>query len=70
MRRKGPVALRIYDVSGRLVKILAEGVWDAGPHTITWNGFNNKGNQVASGVYFYRLETKDFVKTHKMIILK
>ncbi|MBN1163185.1 MAG: T9SS type A sorting domain-containing protein [Candidatus Krumholzibacteriota bacterium] len=70
LKRKGQVTLRIYDVSGRLVKILVEGVRDAGPHTITWNGLNEKGAEAASGVYFYRLETKDFVQTHKMVILK
>ena len=53
-----------------LVTTLVNEVKDAGPHTATWKGLNERGSQVASGVYFYRLKTKDFIQTNKMVILK
>jgi flagellar hook assembly protein FlgD len=42
----------------------------AAAYTVTWDGNNDRGQQVASGVYFYKLTTKNFVKTKKMVLLK
>ncbi len=64
------IALRIYNVQGRLVKTLAEGRYPAGYHTITWQGRDGNDTPVATGVYFYRLETDTKVLTQKMIRLK
>jgi hypothetical protein len=41
-----------------------------GAYTETWNGLSNAGTPVSSGVYFYKLVTKDFSKTRKMVLLK
>ena len=67
---KGHVSLRIYDAAGRLVRTLVEENRRAGRFEEVWNGTDNRGGQVASGVYFYRLTTKDFVESKKMILLK
>ncbi|MCA9731832.1 VCBS repeat-containing protein [candidate division KSB1 bacterium] len=65
------VSLKIYNVRGQLVKTLVNGqVQDAGLHEVTWNGLNEKGVHVASGVYVYSLEFGNFRKTKSMTLLK
>jgi hypothetical protein len=66
----GAASLKIYDVRGRLVRTLINEVRQAGPHKQVWDGRNNTGQRVASGVYMYRLVFGDFVKTKKMTLLK
>ena len=53
----GPVALRIYDAEGRLVRTLFEGASEAGEFSLTWDGRDDTGRGATSGVYFSRLET-------------
>jgi len=67
---KENVTLAIYDVSGRLVRMLASGTQDTGTHSITWDGRNDAGATVGSGVYFYRLDAGKFSATKKMVMLK
>lgn len=55
--RESPVTLRVYDVAGRLVKTLADGMMPAGSHTAKWDGTDQGGARVAAGVYLYRLES-------------
>jgi hypothetical protein len=64
------VDLAIYDVAGRLVKRLAAGFQQPGAKTAVWDGRNDRGQEVASGVYFYRLRAGAFVGTRKMVLLK
>ena len=67
----GQVELRVFDVAGRLVKTLANAKFDAkAGHAVTWNGLDDDGRRVPSGIYFYRLVTDDFASTRKMIVLK
>ncbi len=65
MATEGNAHLAIYDVRGQLVKELAAGSFGPGVHSFTWNATDNP-----SGVYFYRLETRDVTETRKMIMLK
>ena len=67
---KQDVTLAVYDVNGRLVRMLASGTRDVGTHSITWDGRNNAGATVSSGVYFYRLNAGKFSQTKKMVMLK
>jgi len=62
-------AIRIFNVAGQLVKTY-NGHAEAGVHTITWDGRNNQGSSVASGVYFYKAEANGFTETRKMMMLK
>ena len=62
-------AVRIFNVAGQLVKTYS-GHADAGRLTITWDGDNQQGSKVASGVYFFRAEAKNFAQTRKMMMLK
>jgi len=66
----GAVRLTVYDVSGRRVATLAEGPREAGVHTVEWNGRDSRGRAVASGVYFYRLETPRGALTRKMVLIE
>jgi flagellar hook assembly protein FlgD len=52
----GKVSLMIYDVRGRLIKALASGNKTAGEHVVRWDGRDDRGQRIPSGVYFYRLE--------------
>ncbi len=65
------VRIGIYDVSGRLVRTLLDRSMSAGSHEVGWNGTNNAGTGVPSGLYFYRMATSDgFTATRKMILLR
>jgi hypothetical protein len=70
MPEKGLVAIRVYNVAGQLVRTLFEGEKDVGTHVVIWDGRNNVGANVVSGVYFYKMETKGFSKTRKMLLLR
>ncbi len=64
------VSLVIYDILGRLVKTLVNEERHAGQHRVTWNGTNNSGSQVSSGVYFYEMRTVDMVTVKKMMLIR
>lgn len=66
----GRVRLRIYDMSGRMVRTLVDADLDAGPHRAAWNGFDEHGMQAPAGVYLYRLEAGAHRETRRMTLLK
>ncbi len=66
----GAVTLRVFDVGGRLVRTLVDGMESPGQKSVMWNGRNENGHPVATGTYFYRLTGPGFVETRKMVILK
>ncbi|NIM65448.1 MAG: T9SS type A sorting domain-containing protein [Candidatus Latescibacteria bacterium] len=70
IKERAHVSLKIYNVAGQLVKTLVNEEKPAGEYTKGWNGRSDAGDPVASGVYFYKLATKHFTKTKKMVILK
>jgi hypothetical protein len=63
-------SLEIYDATGRLVRVLVDDPLEANRYERVWDGKDNAGRPVASGVYFYKLVTKDFTQTRKMVLLK
>ena len=67
---RGYATLRIYDARGRAVRTLFDGDADAGATSVTWNGRDDTGHPVGSGVYFYRLETASGTLARKMVLLK
>jgi len=69
-RGGGAVTLRIFDAKGRLVKTLIDGVQSEGQKSVAWSGLNDGGQQVATGVYFYRLTAQGFSQTRRMVLLK
>ncbi len=64
------VSIKIYDILGREVRMLTSDEFSAGCHRIIWNGLDSFGNQISSGLYFYRIETNNFKKTKKLLFLK
>jgi hypothetical protein len=64
------VEIKVYDIRGRSITALTGGVYQKGYHSITWNGTNGNGRDVASGIYFYRLVTEDQTFTERMVLLK
>ena len=68
--RKERVELKVYDVTGRLVKTLANRDFEAGSHDLFWDGTNDEGALVSRGVYFYQVRTPSFVSQKKLVVLK
>ncbi len=64
------VTLAIYDIRGRRVRILVDGLYEAGSHRVVWDGRDGQGEQMPSGVYLYRLEAAGRTVTRKMLITK
>ena len=67
---KATATVNVYDVSGKLVKTLLSGTLDAGRHTVTWNGTDNVGRSVQSGVYFVKLTAGKHEAVRKVIFVK
>jgi hypothetical protein len=71
IKQQAHVSLKIYNVAGQLVKTLVNEVQKPdNVKPVEWRGINNAGQRVSSGVYFYKLVTKDFTQTKKMVLLK
>jgi len=64
------VLIRVFDIAGRLVSTLLDDEVAAGGHHVVWDGTDDAGHEVASGVYFYRLDTPAFSDERKMVLLK
>ncbi len=64
------IELEVYNVNGRRVRTLVEGTADPGRHTVVWNGRNDDGEPIASGIYFVRLTAESRSSTRKVVLLK
>ena len=71
MREKQEVELAVYNLAGQKLVRLVEGSRSAGFHTVRWNGRDERGRELASGVYVYRLLAgKELVETRKMALVR
>jgi hypothetical protein len=70
INKPGHMTLRIYDVSGKLIRLLIDERRDAGRYTETWDGLDDKHMPVSSGIFLYRLSTDGFKETRKMVLLR
>ncbi len=66
----GNVKLEVYNLLGQRVRSLISGFYEAGSYTVTWDGTDEAGHSLSSGVYLYRLEAGDLEQTRKMMLLK
>ena len=64
------VKLAVYNINGQLIKTLVNGQKDAGSYNALWNGKDESGNSVSSGVYFYRIKAGDFTAAKRMLLVK
>ena len=62
--------LEIYDIQGRLIRTLVDRAAEAGSHRVVWDGRDQGGQMVASGLYFYRLQAGSFMETRRLVLLK
>ena len=71
---EGLVSLKVYDITGRLVKTLVDNQFktpgNTAGYTVTWNGLDDHGQKVSAGLYIYRLQSGTMSMTNKMILLK
>ncbi len=70
LAKDGEVELNVYNLKGQRVRTLIKDHDEAGAHSVKWNGKNDKGADVSSGVYFYQLKTAEFTESRKMLLLK
>ena len=70
LEQAGPASLKVYDAAGRLVKTLVQGSLPWGENQVNWNGNDESGKPVASGIYFYRLEADGKSMGKRMVLLK
>ena len=64
------VVLTVYDMLGRKVRTLVNGVQDAGYRTVMWNATSDVGTPVSAGMYIYTIRAYEFYQVKKMILLK
>lgn len=69
-KESGRVRISIFNLKGQLVRDLVNENLPAGQHNLIWNGKDNSGSGVTSGLYLYRMETPSYSKTLKMMLLK
>ncbi len=70
-RKPAFVRLQIFNVHGEWIETLLDDSVSPGRHSVIWNGMNARGNEVSSGVYFYRLKVQDqFIATRRMVLLR
>ena len=70
VEREGPVSLTIFDLSGRKVRTLLNEPYGPGEHTVVWDGHNDAGAPMPSGVYLYRYDSGGRSMTRKMMLVK
>ncbi|MBW7995439.1 MAG: T9SS type A sorting domain-containing protein [Candidatus Glassbacteria bacterium] len=64
------VKLNVFNLRGQLIRTLVDQEQGPGTYNVNWDGTDERGRQIGSGVYFYRLVAGDFVSTRKMVVLK
>jgi len=62
--------IKVYNISGQLVKTLVSECLRPGYHSVRWDGKDANGNKVAAGVYLYRMQAGDYTKTNKMTVVR
>ena len=69
LSRPSPVNVVVYDVTGRLIRVLTDDEWPQGRHTVTWDGRDDSGMRVGGGTYFVKLTAGEVNETRKVVYL-
>ena len=70
LKQDGPVSVKVYNTQGRLIRTLVNSEATEGTHQVTWNGLNDQGETVSSGLYFYKVVSNGEVLTERMTLMK
>jgi photosystem II stability/assembly factor-like uncharacterized protein len=70
LQQAGHVMIRVYNIAGQEVKRLVDEYLISGNYSVTWNGSNNQGQAVASGIYFFQMEFANNIQKREAILLK
>jgi len=70
LKEATPVKVLVYNLKGQLVRTLVDENKASGNHKLVFDGRDNQGNPLASGVYFYKMQTGKYSNTRKMILMK
>jgi flagellar hook assembly protein FlgD len=70
LRARQAVTVTVYDIRGALVREVVKETVSAGVHRVVWDGRDARGNAVASGVYFCRMDAAEFSETRRMVLLR
>jgi hypothetical protein len=70
LKAPGKVSLSVYDITGRHVRSIEDGVKQAGVHKAIWDGKDASGRQTASGIYFVRLNSPESTKTARLVVVR
>ena len=70
LMRQGPAQVEVYSLTGQRVAVLHQGPKKAGVHRVHWDGRDDRGRPLASGVYLYRLSTDENVQTRKLTLVE
>ena len=65
---EGPVTLRVHDLTGRVVRTLCASSMKRGTYSVTWNGTDDRGRELARGVYFCRFTAGEYRATEKLVL--
>ena len=68
--KPGHIIIEVYNIKGQKVRTLVDKHLEASNHTVVWNGRNDSGKSVTSGVYFYKMKSGNYSSTKKMILMK
>lgn len=68
--RSAHVKVVVYDAQGRFVRTIADGEFQPGYHTVTWNGTDGSGRRLGSGIYFVRMQADGFSATKRIVLMK
>jgi len=64
------VKIEVYNIRGQVVRTLVNDYFPAGRHSVEWNGTDDRGRTVGSGIYFYRMTAGEFSETRRMLLMK
>ena len=70
LQQSGKIELVVYNLKGQKVKTLAKNSFAKGEHQVIWNGIDDEGNAVSSGMYFYQLKSDSYSVARKMLLMK
>ena len=70
LSEEGNITIDIFNIKGQKIKNMVNDKLGVGKHTVTWDGTDNNGNHLSSGIYLYQMKTDTYISMRKMLLLK